>query len=181
MPRKQSAFLRFFGRNLNRFQGWEFKGTMANEKKLVIALAPHTTNWDFFAGVPLMWSHDASVSIFMKKEAFFWPFKSFLEYIGFVPINRSKAHGIVEEAVDQFGLREEFWLVITPEGTRSSVDRWKKGFLRISQQAKVPVQIIGIDYPSKTFTFGPVFHAGEDLDKDIKFCKEYVAQFKGRS
>lgn len=180
MPRKGSSFLRLWGRSVNGITRWSFSGEMANEKKLVLALAPHTSNWDFFVGVPLMMSHDAAPSIFMKKEAFFWPFKRFLEFIGFVPINRTAAQGVVEQAADQFARRDEFWLVITPEGTRSDVVNWKKGFLRISRQANVPVQVIGIDYPTKTINFGPVFYASEDLDKDIDFCKQYVSQFKGR-
>ncbi len=180
MPRKRSPFLRFLGGAVNRFQGWKFEGEMADEPKLIFALAPHTSNWDFFIGVPLIMKVDADVAVFMKQEAFFWPFKGLLRWIGFVPVDRKAGNGVVDEAIIQFREHEKFWLVITPEGTRKNVTRWKKGFLRISKNAGVPIQILGIDYPSKTIQFGPVFHAGEDIDKDIEFCKDHTAQFQGR-
>ena len=178
-PRKNSPFLQFIGRLMSRIMGWKITGEMANEKKIVLALAPHSSNWDFFMGVPLMWGCDLNVSIFMKREAFFWPFKTFLQYIGFVPINRQAADGIVGSAVEQFSERDEFWLAITPEGTRKQA-KWKSGFLRISQQANVPIQIVGIDYAHKRFHFGAVINASGDTDHDLNFCIEYSSQFKGK-
>ncbi len=165
---------------VNAFQRWRFSGEMANEPKLILALAPHTTNWDFFVGVPLMLAIRARVSIMMKQEAFFFPFKSILMSVGFVPVNRSEASGMVGAAVKEFAERERFWLVITPEGTRTRGKRWKNGFLRIADKADVPIQLLAIDYPSKTLSFGPVIRPGEDNDVDIERCKDYFANFTGR-
>ena len=180
MPRSESRFLYALGRTLNSLQGWRFEGEMANEDKVIMALAPHTTNWDFFVGVPLMLKIRAHVSILMKKEAFFWPFKGLLSKIGFVPVNRGKAGGVVPTAVSEFNRREKFWLVITPEGTRTRGKHWKDGFLRISREANVPIQLLGIDYPSKRIEFGPVVYASDNFDADIEEYKKFFAGFTGR-
>ena len=180
LPKKPHLFLRALGLLLNFFQGWKFSGKMADEPKLLLALAPHTTNWDFFVGVPLMLAIKAHVSIMMKQEAFFFPFKSLLMSAGFVPVNRKEASGMVGSAVREFGQRDKFWLVITPEGTRTRGKQWKNGFLRIADKADVPIQLLALDYPSKTITFGPVLRPTGDNDADIERCKTYFSQFKGR-
>lgn len=153
---------------------------MANEVKLIVALAPHTSNWDFYIGVRTIMSLDADVAVFMKQEAFFWPFKRLLQWFGFVPIDRKSATGVVGAAVEQFSAREKFWLVITPEGTRKNGSSWKKGFLRISRDADVPIQLLSVDYPSKRLHFGPVIRAGDDFDADIERCREFTSGFRGK-
>lgn len=180
MPIRPAGILYWLGMLVNLFQGWRFSGEMADEPKLILALAPHTTNWDFFVGVPLMLAIRARVSIMMKQEAFFFPFKSLLISSGFVPVNRTEAAGMVGAAVREFNQREKFWLVITPEGTRSRGKQWKNGFLRIAEKADVPIQLLAIDYPSKTLRFGPVIQHTDDNQADIERCKAYFSDFSGR-
>ena len=182
MPRKESVLLRSIGRFLCWIHGWHVDGKIANEDKLIVALAPHSSNWDFYIGVRTIMSLDADVGIFMKQEAFFWPFKRLLQWFGFIPVDRQSANGggVVGSAVEQFTTREKFWLVITPEGTRRNVSTWKKGFLRMSREANVPIQLLSVDYPSKRLEFGPVIRAGDDFDADIERCKEFTSQFRGK-
>jgi len=181
MPRKQSAFLQFVGKTLCGIHGWQIEGEIANEDKLIVALAPHTSNWDFYVGVRTIMMLDADVAIFMKKEAFFWPFNRLLQWFGFIPVDRKAGGGgVVGAAITEFTSRERFWLVITPEGTRKSGGRWKKGFLRMSKDANVPIQILSVDYPSKRLRFGEVIWAGDDFDKDIERCIESIAGFRGK-
>lgn len=180
MPLSNSDFLTRMGGLVNSVQGWRFEGEMANEKKLIVALAPHTSNWDFFVGVPLMLKIRARVSILMKREAFFWPFKKLLQGVGFVPVDRGQASGVIPTAIRHFQERDEFWLVITPEGTRTRGKHWKKGFLRISKEANVPIQLLGIDYPSKRLEFGPIIYASDDLEADISRCQAFTENFTGR-
>jgi len=180
MPEMSGSVLFSIGVFWKRLIGWRFEGELANEDKLVIAIAPHTSNWDFFVGVPLMLSIRARVSVMMKQEAFFWPFKTILQHIGFVPVNRKEAGGIVGSAVRQFSQRDKLWLAITPEGTRARGRNWKMGFLHIAKGADVPVQLLAFDYKNKRFVFGPVFRTGEDLEADLDYCKTYFLKFQGR-
>ena len=36
--------------------GWSFEGNLPNLNKYIIAVIPHTTNWDFIIGVLTKWA-----------------------------------------------------------------------------------------------------------------------------
>jgi 1-acyl-sn-glycerol-3-phosphate acyltransferase len=72
------------------------------------------------------------------------------------------------------------WLGITPEGTRKKVDHWKSGFLRIARGANIPIQLLFIDYPTKTFTLGPLFHTTDDPQADLATIRAMFAPYRGK-
>jgi 1-acyl-sn-glycerol-3-phosphate acyltransferase len=72
------------------------------------------------------------------------------------------------------------WLGITPEGTRKPVKQWKSGFLRIARASGVPIQPIFIDYPTKTFTIGPLVHVTDDLDGDMRRIRALFIGYHGK-
>ena len=55
-------------------------------------------------------------------------------------MNRAAAGDLVEQTAAKFKERASLVLVITPEGTRSRVDKWKSGFHHIARapMAKQP-------------------------------------------
>jgi len=82
--------------------------------------------------------------------------------------------------VQHFAAHPRLWLGITPEGTRKPVAHWKSGFLRIARAADVPIQPIFIDYPSKTFTVGPLQHASDDIDADMARIRALFRGYHGK-
>ena len=50
IPRRGSTTWRWIGRSLMRLTGWGFEGNFPDRAKLVLAVAPHTSNWDFLHG-----------------------------------------------------------------------------------------------------------------------------------
>ena len=50
--------------------------------------------------------------------------------------------------------KENFSLVITPEGTRSWVQKWRKGFYHMALAAKVPIVMAVGDFNTKTMFLG---------------------------
>ena len=50
------------GKMLMRLSGWRFEGALPDVPKIVIAVAPHTTNWDFVIGVMVLWALDIKIS-----------------------------------------------------------------------------------------------------------------------
>ena len=70
---------------------------------------------------------------------------------------------------------------IMPEGTRSRVEKWKTGFLRIAQLADVPVVQLSWDYPSRTIHLGPVAEVSGDAEADIVRIRAYYRAFTGRN
>ncbi|MCK9163545.1 MAG: acyltransferase, partial [Bacteroidales bacterium] len=87
----------------------------------------------------------------------------------------------VEQIVEIFNTREEFSLVITPEGTRKYTDHWKKGFYHIALKANVPVYLAYLDYEKKEGGPGKIFHLTGNFENDIaeiqEFYKDKVAKY----
>ena len=106
-------------------------------------------NWDFIIAMASIQAVGLKVSYMMKKEAFFWPLGGFFKWMGGIPIDRSSKNDITTQMVEYFENHDNVWLGITPEGTRSKVKRYKKGYLRIAKAAKVPIAVIGINGATK--------------------------------
>lgn len=158
-----------------RIMGWSFEGDMPDIKKAIVILVPHTSNWDFFIACLAKFSLQLHASYVMKKEAFFWPFKNWLIRIGGIPIDRAHPVRTVSTVAKRIMEEEKIWVVITPEGTRKKVNKFKTGFIRIAHMAEVPVIVVGLDYHKKKIIFSKVVAATGDHDGDAdalyQFCK----------
>lgn len=118
----------------------------------------------------------------MKREAFFWPLSTFFKYLGGVPIDRLAQKNVTSQMVNWFDRNENVWLGLTPEGTRSKVSEYKKGYLRISKAAGVPIALIGIDARSKEVVLHEEIwkYTGANNDEDNATIKNFVdANFFG--
>jgi len=181
-PRMGNRFTRWLGRFVLRCIGWKMVGKLPSEKKLIIVGMPHTSNWDFILAMACMQSVGLKVSFMMKKEAFFWPLGTFFKYLGGVPIDRSSQTDVTSQMVHWFGRNENVWMGITPEGTRSNVNSYKKGYLRISKAAGVPIALIGIDARTKEVVLHEDTwkYTGANNDEDNAAIKNFVdANFFG--
>ena len=180
MPRRGGRLFKQLGHLLLRWSGWRLTGQIPNQKKVLIAAAPHTSNWDFIVGIPILLAYDVRITILMKQEAFIWPFGKLWQWLGFVPINRQAGNGVVDSAIDYYQQAEQFWLLMTPEGTRKHVSRWKTGFLRIAHQANVPILTMAWDYPSKTLHFGELMFSKGDYEQELAELQHYFSRFSGK-
>jgi len=180
IPRRGSALWRWIGQTLMRFTGWRFEGAFPDTSKLVVAVAPHTSNWDFFNGAAAMFALDLRLSFIGKHTLFVWPFSSFLRWMGGIPVDRSAAHGVVGEAIASFRDPAARMLVIAPEGTRKKVARYKTGFLQIARGAGVPVVLVGLDYATRTVRIGPVMEIGADIEAERLRVEAHFARIPGR-
>ncbi len=180
LPRRGSAAWRWIGRTVMRLAGWRFEGRFPDEPKLVVAVAPHTSNWDFVHGAAAMFALDLRLSFLGKHSLFVWPFSSFLRWMGGIPVDRSSAHGVVGEAIAAFRGDGARMLVIAPEGTRRKVERFKTGFLHIARGAGVPLQLVALDYATRTVRIGPRLAVGEDIEAERQRVEAYYAEVRGR-
>jgi hypothetical protein len=71
-------------------------------------------------------------------------------------------------------------LTITPEGTRAKVKRWKSGYHRIAEAAKVPVIIGFIDYKTKTAGLIKIYDLQGDSNYDTLEIMKYYTEFEGK-
>ena len=153
--------------------GWHVVGQLPDIPKFVIAGAPHTSNWDFVIFLALAFILKGDLRVMGKKELFRWPFGGFFRWCGGVPVDRSKPQGLVEQTVQAIQAADRFQLVITPEGTRKKVGKWKMGFYHIAKQAGVPISTGFVDSVTKTCGIGPMFMLTDDMEADIATIKAF--------
>jgi 1-acyl-sn-glycerol-3-phosphate acyltransferase len=108
-----------------------------------------------------------------KDSLFVGPIGPILKWLGGIPIDRSKHGKAVEQAVGVMNDSNRLLMVVSPEGTRSRVNKWKTGFYYIALGAKVPI-VLGIaDYRRKMVGFGPAFMPTGKLRDDMKVLFEF--------
>jgi 1-acyl-sn-glycerol-3-phosphate acyltransferase len=180
VPRRGSAFALALGRAILRFYGWSVVGEVPNLPKFVIAVAPHTSNWDFVFGASTMFALDLKLAFIGKHTLFVWPLAPVLRWMGGIPIDRQAARGVVAESVAAFRDAGERVLVIAPEGTRKRVERFKTGFLHIARGAGVPVVLAALDYENKCVRLGPTIEPGADIEADRERIESYFAPVRGK-
>lgn len=179
-PKLKSRFWPWFSRGVLRLCGWRLLGELPDVPKLILIGAPHSSYWDGLWGLLMKIGIGIEVNIMIKREVLDGPLGIILRPIGMIAINRKAALNVVGQMVERFRQRERMWLGITPEGTRKPVKEWKSGFLRIAHEAEVPIQTLFIDYPSKTFTLGPVVRATGDHDADMVKIRAMFAPYRGK-
>ena len=163
-----------------RLAGWRFTGELPDLPKLVIAVAPHTSNWDFVVGVMALWSLDIKLSFIGKHTLFRGLFGRWLRSLGGIPADRTKAHGLVGEVVDAFNAADRMILALSPEGTRAADKGFKSGFLHIASGANVPIVLAYFDFPNRQVGFGPLFTPSGDTERDMKAVLEFYRPMRGK-
>ena len=160
-----------------KFFGWDTMqlNNFYKVPKAVVIMAPHTSMNDFTLGRLVAWAYEKPAGFFMKKEALDWPIAGkLLAKMGAIGIDRGNvANHNVELAAERLKNSDELWIVITPEGTRKKVKRWKSGFYRIAQMAEVPILITIMDYKRKIVTIVDEFHPTGDYEADLTVIKKY--------
>lgn len=179
-PRLNSRFWPWLARRILRLSGWRLLGELPNLPKLILIGAPHSSYWDGVWGLVMKVALGVDISIMIKREVLDSPFGIILRPLGMIAIDRRAATNVPAQMVQRFAGRERMWLGITPEGTRKPVRRWKLGFLRIAQDAGVPIQTLFLDYPTKTFTLGPLVHASDDPDADMRTIRALFKPYRGK-
>lgn len=178
---RPNAFVRWLGRTILRLGGWRLVGTFPDLPRLVLIGAPHSSNWDGVWGLAAKMALGVDVRILGKHSLFRVPLLGFvLRRFGVMPVDRSVAQGVVEQAARMIAGSERFWFGLTPEGTRRRVPRWKPGFWRIARRAGVPILPIYFHYPERVIGVGELFHPGDDLEADLARLRAWYRPWKGR-
>jgi len=168
IPRKWPAWLSQFAAWVLTRRGWRVEGELINQKKMLLAVAPHTSNWDFFLGLFVVFSFKLNINFFGKHTIFVPPLGAIVKRLGGIPIERSKAHGVVTAIANKIKASEQLILALAPEGTRSPIYPWKTGFMHIAREAEIPIQLIGLDYAKKTIVFGPIIQKVTNIDEQMQ-------------
>lgn len=166
--------------------GWTFdppnEADIPKLRHCVLIEAPHTSVYDFLLGASYIWNMNFNGRFFIKKEFFVFPIRRFLRRCGALPIDRgNRANHMVDNAVRAFAENKELTVIITPEGTRKLVRRFKKGFYEIASQAKVPIAVTYINYKTRHMGIASVIEPSGDFEADMRRILEFYEDVAPRN
>ncbi|MEA1960939.1 MAG: 1-acyl-sn-glycerol-3-phosphate acyltransferase [Bacillota bacterium] len=157
-----------------RLMGWKVEGMMLAEvKRCVMIAAPHTSNHDFLFTRAACYMMNIKVRYLIKKSWMVFPLCRFFHATGAVPVERNQATGLVDRLIRLFYERDELVLLLSPEGTRKAVEKWKSGFYHAALGANVPIVLGYLDYKKKVAGIGPVIHPSGDFEHDMKRIQDF--------
>lgn len=164
------------------FKWWKWKAeiTCPIPDKCIMAIAPHTSNLDFIIGILYSRAVGMKANFLMKKEWFFWPMGILMRRLGGIPVYRNKKTSLTDQLAEYARKSPFFQLAITPEGTRSRVEEWKKGFYYIAYKAEIPILLFGLDFEHKRIVCTRKIFPTGDYNAQIIEIKNYFKSFKGR-
>ena len=171
---------RFFRFILYRLMGWKTEVSVALPRKYIIALAPHTSNWDFLMGQLYSRAEGFRCEFLMKKEWFVWPLGPIFRSMGGIPVQRSKHTSMTDQLAAIARQRETFGLCITPEGTRKPATEWKHGFYYIALKAELPILLFGLDYGQKRIVCTKAIIPDGNVEAQMSEIKQYFKPFQGK-
>lgn len=154
------------GRLMMRLTGWHIEGSVPDLPRMVLIVAPHTSNWDFLTGLWAKLALRLGARFVGKHTLFRGPMGVFMRWLGGVPVDRRAAAGFADQVAQALREAERMVVVIAPEGTRKRTP-WKSGFYRIAVAAGVPILPVAFDYPRKAVVFAPPFAPSGDYQADL--------------
>ena len=168
-----SSVLRLISRVMLKIIRWRVIGSLPEEqRKYVLIVAPHTSNWDFILFIFTVSVLRLQPSVLIKSSLFIGPLGWFLRYCGAIPVNRTQANSLVDYITGIYTERDEFVLIITPEGTRSANPNWKRGFHHVATKAEVPILVVSVDSTKRVIAIEGLMEPSDDVAADILKLKQ---------
>ncbi len=168
LPKRHWPLLNWLVRQIFRLLGWRIEGTLPNLPKAVIAIAPHTSNWDFVIGMSAVLALGLQASWLGKKGLFRGSLGKLLCFLGGIPVDRRHPEGLLEQIVAACRQESQILLGITPEGTRQATTSWKNGCCRIAAGAQIPLVPVALDFSRKQIRIFPHWIPDQEMDKNMQ-------------
>jgi len=172
-----------FWKLLLKILGWKIDKNFPKDlKRCVLIAIPHTSNWDFVIAIATFKIMGIDIRFTIKKQWVKFPFSLISIPLGAIAINRTKKkegeerQSMTDYMTDLYKKNKDLVLVVTAEGTRKKVEKWKSGFYYVAKNAGVPIAIGYLDYKNKiagihTELFYPSENIEDDMRKIMKFAK----------
>lgn len=180
LPRHQLPRWQKLSRWLLARLGWRLVGDIPNSRQLVIAVAPHTSNWDFVLTMATSLALGLQIRFLGKASIFVGPLGRVLRTFGGFPVQRDSAHGVVGQLVEAFAREPQLILGLAPEGTRRKVPQFRSGFWQIAKGAQVPILALGIDFKLRAIVVGPLLQPSDDFVADCQRLRLFFQQMTPR-
>ncbi len=178
--------MKMLSRFVFRITGWSLNNNWPQGvKKAVLIAIPHTSNWDILYARAAFFLMDIPVRFTIKKEVMIGPLGWILSGLGAIPIDRKRIPGgrkqtYTEAMTQMLKDSDELVVMVTPEGTRGAVKKWKTGFYHTALGANVPVVIGYLDYKKKEAGIGPTIYPDGNMDAQIEEMKAFGRTVTGK-
>lgn len=174
-------------RLLFRIGRWKITHYLPAEiKQCVVVVAPHTSNWDFVYGMGAVQYMKIHPRFAIKKEWIRFPLKKLMLRLGALPVDRGQKNNdsaekksTVDAMAHLFSQHDTLRLIITPEGTRRRVQKWKTGFYYVALKAKVPIALGFMDYEKRECGIDSIIYPSGDFRADMKKIMDFYKNMKG--
>ena len=167
----------FFAFKLFRFS---LEGEFPKDPKFIIAVVPHTSNWDFIVAIGIRTYLKEPIHFVGKKELFTPLTSRFFKNLGGMPLNRNRNEQVVDAIARMCQEESVFRMAIAPEGTRKKVSKWKTGFYYIARKAQVDILPVALDWNRRVMTFHPLFTPTGDIKKDFIYLRSLFKDASGK-
>lgn len=168
--------LKTFSAFLFTVMGWKMQGKVPAEiKKCIVVAAPHTSNYDLLLALAGFYKMKIPVRYLVKREwVDFFPLSKIFKASGALGVDRSKSNSLVDNLAAMItNSTENMAVMISPEGTRKLILKWKTGLYYAALKAKVPIVLSSLDYAKKVAAIGPIFMPTGNYQEDMQILKNY--------
>lgn len=178
--------MKFLARLVFLFSGWKLKKNWPEGvKKAVLIAVPHTSNWDLLYARAAFYLMDIPVRFTIKKEVMVGPLGWLIKALGGISIDRKRVPGgrqqtYTEAMISMLKASDDLVVMVTPEGTRSYVKKWKSGFYQIALGADVPIVLGYLDYMKKEAGIGPVIQPNGNMADQIEELMDFSRGVTGK-
>ena len=153
--------------------GWKASyPTQYKFPKLLMVAAPHTSNWDLVFTFASYWKLGLYPNFMIYDRVTKGLVGYFFRKAGAMGVYKNERTSVVDYVVNRYNEHINMSLVITPEGSKDRVDKWKTGFFHIAKEAEVPLCLGHLNYKTKTAAIDLLSMSG-DFEKDMKYIEEF--------
>lgn len=171
-----------------KFNKWKVYPNCPKEAdNCIMVAAPHTSNWDFVYAMVALKKLGLNPRFTIKKEFNKPLLGAWIRSLGALWIDRSPREGSKERPsmtqvmVELFKDSEEKMAVlVTPEGTRSKVTKWKTGFYYTALEANVPICLADMDYKERKAGVIQCFMPSGNKEEDMKIIMDFYKDCHGK-
>ena len=202
-PNKKRKILGPSGRFLLELVNGDIVGSLPDEKRIIIASAPHSSTFDAIYAYIVCLATDlkfyflGSVSMFTRivvplpfkknpdKLGIPHPFGNIQNKVllnfGGIPVWRAKSTGVTQQVIEQLKSKDKFILYLTVEGEMKTNQTIKTGFHYIGKALNATIVPTKIDYKNRRFELMDELELTDSVETDKHALMERYHLVQGRN
>ena len=195
IPKRNNLILPGLSKLILKLSNWDLKGKLPDHPRIIAIGAPHSAYIDayytllailaldvkinflgavwMFDKLPIPWKSDDTEDVdnFGLKWPLGWVQNYLVKRLGGIPVYRNSKKGMISRLVDEFEKKEEFFLMLAPEGGMVPREKFKTGFYILAEKLDAIILPILMDYGNRCFNYLKPFQPTGNMEKDIQYLR----------